>query len=94
MSICLFFDCDFDNSLPSVLVTPSLAEIHLQSENTKYTMVKIIYEKSNNYQAINRIIFDKPIITNELKVVYRKKKKIPVSLYKIFRKNKLLNPDF
>ena len=49
-----------------------------------YNGKKIIYEKSNNHQAINRIIFDKPIITNELKVVLSKKeKKIPVSLYKI-----------
>jgi len=83
--ICLFFDCDFDNALHSVLVTHPYAEIPFTIREYKiYNGNKIIYEKSNNYQAINRVIFEKPIITNELKVVLSKKeKKIPVSIYKI-----------
>jgi hypothetical protein len=44
----------------------------------------MIHETLNNYQAINKIVFDKPIITNELTVVLSKKdENIPVSLYKI-----------
>ena len=85
MSICLFFDCDFDNALPSVLVTHPYAEIPFTVREYRiYNGKNLVYEKSNNYQAINRITFDKPIITNELKVVFSKKeRKIPVSLYKI-----------
>ena len=64
------------------ILTDNLSSILFAA--TKEATENLIYEKSNNYQAINRITFDKPIITNELKVVLSKKeKKIPVSLYKI-----------
>lgn len=85
-SIHLFFDCDYDNALPSVFVTHPNAEIPFTIRKYKiYDGDKnMIHETLNNYQAINKIVFDKPIITNELKVVLSKKdENIPVSLYKI-----------
>jgi hypothetical protein len=85
-SIHLFFDCDYDNALPSVFVTHPNAEIPFTIRKYKiYDGDKnMIHETLNNYQAINKIVFDKPIITNELTVVLSKKdENIPVSLYKI-----------
>ena len=66
-------------------MTHPFAEIPFTVREYKiYNGKNIIYEKYNNYQAINRIVFDKPIITNELTVVLSKKEEnIPVSLYKI-----------
>ena len=84
--IHLFFDCDYDNALPSVFVTHPNAEIPFTIREYKiYDGDKnMIHETLGNYQAINRIVFDKPIITNKLIVVLSKKdENIPVSLYKI-----------
>ncbi len=82
----LFFDCDFDNALPSVFVTHPTAEIpftvmeyRIYDDNNN-----LLYEKLDNYQAVNRVIFDKPIITKELNIVLTKKNvNIPVSVFKI-----------
>lgn len=82
----LFFDCDFDNALPSVFVTHPNAEIPFTVKKYKIYDDKknMIYEKSDNYQAINTVVFDEPINTNELTIILAKKdENIPVGLYKI-----------
>ena len=88
----LFFDCDFDNSLPSVLVTHPYPE--LPSIIKTYRIFdkhgKLIYEKLDNYQAINKIVLDEPIITDELNIVLdQKDENIPVSVFKIAAYSKI-----
>ncbi|WP_190809448.1 FAD-dependent oxidoreductase [Flagellimonas sp. S3867] len=82
----LFFDCDFDNALPSVFVTHPTSEIpYTIKEYRIYDDHKnLLYHKLDNYQAINKVIFDKPAITAELNIVFTKKNlNIPVGLFKI-----------
>ena len=90
----LFFDCDFDNSLPSVLVTHPYSEIpYVVQEYRIYDgNENLVYERRSNYQAVNDVIFDKPIITDELRVVFKRKSEhIPVSLFKISAYSNKLN---
>lgn len=90
----LFFDCDFDNALPSIFVTHPNDEIPFTVKEYKiYDGNKnLLYEKSDNYQAVNKVVFDEPIVTDELAIVLIKKNEnIPVGLYKIsaYSKNHL-----
>ncbi len=82
----LFFDCDFDNALPSVFVTHPNSEIPFTvKEYLIYDDNKnLLYEKSDNFQAVNKVVFDEPIVTKELNIVLTKKDvNIPVSVFKI-----------
>ncbi len=82
----LFFDCDFDNALPSVFVTHPNSEIPFTVE--EYIIYddnkNLLHKKSDNYQAVNKVVFDEPIITYELNIVLTKKNiNIPVGLFKV-----------
>ncbi len=82
----LYFDCDYDNDLPSVFVTHPHSEIpFVVKEYRIYDgSGKLLYEKRDNYQAINTITFDEPIFTKKLVFVFnRKLANVPVSVYKI-----------
>lgn len=82
----LFFDCDFDNALPSVFVTHPNAEIPFTVKEYKIYDGKknLLYEVSDNYQAVNTVVFDEPISTKGLNIVFtRKNVNIPVGVYKI-----------
>lgn len=84
--LSLFFDCDFDNALPSVFVTHPTSEIPFTVREYRIydDCNNLLYEKLDNYQAVNKVVFDKPVITKELNIVLTKKNEnIPVGLYKI-----------
>ena len=84
--IKLFFDCDYDNDLPSVLVTQPHTEIPLIVKEYEIydNNTKLLFRKTDNYQAVNLIEFKEPIFTDKLVFVFKKKlKNVPVSVYKI-----------
>lgn len=88
----LFFDCDFDNSLPSVMVThpyPELPAI-IKTYRVFDKHGKLVYEKLDNYQAINKVVLDAPLFTDELNIVLEQKdQKIPASVFKIAAYSKI-----
>ncbi|NND07260.1 MAG: FAD-dependent oxidoreductase [Saprospiraceae bacterium] len=82
----LFFDCDYDNALPSVFVTHPNSEIPITVREYRIydEHHHLLHEKLDNYQAVNKVIFDKPVLTDKLEIVFTKKESnIPVSVFKI-----------
>tara|TARA_Y100000389_G_C17384686_1_gene476338 strand:- start:373 stop:1266 length:894 start_codon:yes stop_codon:yes gene_type:complete len=82
----IFFDCDFDNALPSVFVTHPVSEIPATVK--EYSIYdgrnNLLYQKRDNYQAVNKVLFDKAILVKKLRIVFtRKNANIPVSVFKI-----------
>lgn len=84
--IKLFFDCDYDNALPCVLVSHPYSEIpSLVGEYKIYDANNnLIHKTINNYQAINEIEFKNPIHTDKLTITFTKKdKNYPIAVYKV-----------
>ena len=82
----LFFDCDFDNALPSVFVKHPTSEIHFTVKEYRIydDHDNLLFETLDNYQAVNKVVFDKPINTKELNnVLVKKDINIPISIFKI-----------
>tara|TARA_B100001057_G_scaffold293688_1_gene293779 strand:- start:943 stop:3228 length:2286 start_codon:yes stop_codon:yes gene_type:complete len=82
----LFFDCDYDNALPNVLVEHPYSEIPSIIKEYKIydESFKLVYHKKNNYQAINKIKFNEPIYTNQLTIIFSKKlRDYPVAVFKV-----------
>ncbi len=84
--IKLFFDCDYDHALESTLlghpeeVIPFIVADYKIMDGSG----TILKEITGNYQAINTLEFEQPIITKILKFQFSKKlENIPVSLFKI-----------
>lgn len=85
-TVKLFFDCDYDNALPCVLVSHPYSEIpSMVGAYQVYDAAhKLIYETTGNYQAINKIEFKDPIHTDALTIIFNKKEKyFPVAVYKV-----------
>ncbi|SHF96406.1 FAD dependent oxidoreductase [Fodinibius roseus] len=76
-TIILMFDTDFDHPLESTLrgheerVMPFCIQNFKVFDNEE----NLLYEKEDNYQTISRIDFNKPIITDSLKIVVERPSK-------------------
>ncbi len=84
--ISLFFDTDYDNAMESVLmqhhddVIPFVARDYeiLNDKN------EVIYKRKGNYQTINKIEFDEPVKTDQLKINFKQLSSgCPVSVFQI-----------
>lgn len=83
--ITLFFDTDFDHALESSLyghpesVIPFCVSAYVILNAGK----EVIYEKTDNHQTINKITFDKPLITDVLYLELKKNSAVPPSVFEI-----------
>lgn len=69
--IALFFDTDYDHPMETVQMTHPETRMPFCVGRYKILdgMNQLIYEKNDNYQSINEIIFQDKLITNELKII-------------------------
>ncbi len=87
--VIIGFDTDYDHPMESSLMGhPESAMPFCVSD---YKLMdhegKIIYEKTNNYQTVNRIVFDNPIVTNRLIIaVSHPGKHIPAAIFQVIIK--------
>ncbi len=88
-AIKIFFDTDFDHALESVLmrhhdqVIPFVVRDYDIIDNTG----EIVFSKRGNYQTINQISFDDPIVTESLTIKFQTQKaNVPISLFQIIIK--------
>jgi len=82
----LHFDSDFDHPLESSLRDHPERVVPFVVKNYKIRNCNedILYEKSENYQTINRIEFPNPVITTAIKVeLAHPSKDVPASLFHI-----------
>ena len=85
-TIKLFFDCDYDHALESILMTHPEETIPFIIKNymVKDGKGNIIAEVKDNYQAINTLTFNEAVRTSSLFFQFdRTIESIPVSLFKI-----------
>ncbi len=85
-SIDLCFDTDFDHPMESVLM--GHPERDMPFCVTDYSIFdhggKLLYQKKNNYETINRIILSEPVSTNSLMIkLNHPSKNIPASLFAV-----------
>jgi hypothetical protein len=68
--VILKFDTDFDHPMESVLMThpESVMPFCIRNYTIYDEMGIAIYHKKDNYQTINRIIFDEPVYTRQLSI--------------------------
>lgn len=83
----LYFDCDYDHALESVLMGHPESEIPFVVSD--YTILneagKVLKEVKGNHQAINTLVWDTPISTETLTIKLKQNySNIPVSLFKIW----------
>ncbi len=84
--IKLFFDCDYDHALESVLMghTEDTIPFIVRNYSIKDGSGKLIKNIRGNYQAINTISFNTAITTDKLVFQFSKQhKEIPVSVFDI-----------
>ncbi|MBW7892236.1 MAG: FAD-dependent oxidoreductase [Chitinophagaceae bacterium] len=84
--VILFFDTDFDHPMESSLLGHKEDVIPFCVRN--YTLLddkdNIIFKKSGNYQTINRIEFDHPVMASSVRIqCEHPSKNIPASLFEI-----------
>ncbi len=70
-SITLFLDADYDHPMENVNWDHKEYVVPFMLKNYKIVDDKenIVYEITDNYQVINKIILDKPLTTKSLKVI-------------------------
>lgn len=84
--ITLFFDTDYDHAMESVQMGHYE---HVQPFVVRDYKVldadgNLIYEKEDNYQTINSILFDKTVKTNAIKIVFKQLESgNPVAVYQV-----------
>lgn len=84
--VIIKFDTDFDHPMESVLqghpesVMPfCVGEYKLYDDRQR-----IVFEKNDNYQTINRVVFDKPLQTTKLTLdVKRPSSNVPASVFQV-----------
>lgn len=84
--ITLFFDTDYDHPLESTLKGHPEDVIPFCVRNYKILddQDNVVYEKTGNYQTINKIKLSQPIITSKLVIeCERTSEQIPVSIFQI-----------
>ncbi|MDR1719981.1 MAG: FAD-dependent oxidoreductase [Dysgonamonadaceae bacterium] len=85
-SLTFYFDTDYDHPMESVQMGHPEDVIPFCVRNYKiYDMDnKLIFEKKDNYQTINKIVLEESIQTNRIKVVFEKASSdVPVALFEI-----------
>ena len=84
--IKLYFDADYDNSLESILMghPKPITDFMVESYKIFDHKGNVIFEKTNNHQAINEISFDQPVVSDKLGIQFvRSNKDRPVAVYKV-----------
>lgn len=84
--IQLVFDTDTDHPMESVLLThpETIMPFCVRSYRIEDAGGNIVYQKEGNYQTINTITFDKPVITDKLTVhVEHPSGNVPAALFAI-----------
>lgn len=84
--IQLVFDTDTDHPMESVLMThpERVMPFCVRRYRIEDAAGKIVYQKEDNYQTRNTIVFDRPVITDKLTVyVEHPSENIPASLFAI-----------
>ena len=82
----LHFDSDFDHPLESSLLghPEKVVPFVIRNYRVRDCNEQIIYEKQNNYQTINKIMFTEPVETTGLKIeLEHPSKDVPASLFHI-----------
>lgn len=85
----LYFDTDYDHAMESVQMGhyERIIPFCVSDYTIKNDKGIIIYEKKNNYQTINRVVFEKEIITKSMTIeLVSADQDIPVSLFQIYIK--------
>jgi hypothetical protein len=85
-SITLFLDADYDHPLENVNWDHKEYVMPVMLRNYKIVDDKenVIYEKTDNYQAINKITFDEAVNTKSLKVICEHPSdQVPASIFQI-----------
>lgn len=84
--ITLFFDTDYDHAMESVLMghPEDVIPFVVRDYDIFDEHGKNIFSKRDNYQTINKINFDEPILTNQLEIRFnRNGGKVPVALFEV-----------
>lgn len=84
--LSLFFDTDYDHPMETVQMTHPENRMPFCVEKYKIydDMNRLIYEKADNYQSINELVFPEKLITSEIRIVFeRSSDLIPVALFAV-----------
>ncbi|MEO6523735.1 MAG: FAD-dependent oxidoreductase [Mucilaginibacter sp.] len=84
--IDVFFDADYDHPMETVLMghPEDVMPFCVRNYQIKDGVGNLIYEKKDNYQSINRITFDQPVIVDKLTFfVEHPSKQIPAAIFAI-----------
>ncbi|WP_291592044.1 FAD-dependent oxidoreductase [Bacteroides sp.] len=84
--LSLFFDTDYDHPMETVQMTHPENRMPFCVEKYKIydDMNRLVYEKADNYQSINELVFPENLITSEVRIVFeRSSDLIPVALFAV-----------
>ncbi|PGH40499.1 MAG: FAD-binding dehydrogenase [Candidatus Nephrothrix sp. EaCA] len=85
-SICLKFDSDFDHPMESVLMghPENVVPFCVRNYSVFDGDNNLVHQAKDNYQTINRIKFEKPVVTKKLRIaVERPSPNVPAAIFEI-----------
>ena len=84
--ITLFFDTDYDHAMESVLMghPEDVMPFVVRDYDIFDASGKNMFSKRDNYQSINKIHFDEPILTNQLEIRFKQNgANVPIALFEV-----------